>query len=144
MDAIPAEAAWPPIVVYGVIIAAALLVLLVFWVWQKGRRLSGDHVFHASRLSRGNHLFPAQVVLTPHSLTLYKPQWIGKVEQAIHIAHVASVKIETHLIFSDIYVETSGGHAPVVCYGHTKSDAIRIKELIERFQSEYYRTRTPQ
>ena len=98
----------------------------------------GEHVFRASRFGRGNHLFPAQVVITPSSLTLYKPQWIGKLEESIHMAHVASIKIDTHLIFSDISIETSGGQDPVICQGHTKGDAVSMKELLERFQSEYY------
>src|SRR5205085_10638721 len=112
--------------------------ILLYWIWRKGRRLPGEYVFRASRLGRGNHLFPAQVAITPNSLTLYKPQWIGRLEESIHMAHIASIKIDTHLVFSDIYVETSGGQDPVVCHGHTKADAIRMKELIEKFQGEYY------
>jgi hypothetical protein len=76
--------------------------------------------------------------VTPDSLTLYTPQWIGKLEQSIHIAHVASVRIDTNLLFSDLFIESSGGEHPVVCHGHTKGDAIRIKELIERYQTHYY------
>ena len=127
---------------YAVAVVATVLLLIGLWVWMKGRPLPGEHVFRASRLGKGNHLFPSQVVITPQSLTLYKASWIGKTEESIHMAHVASVKIETHLIFSDIYVETSGGQNPVVCHGHTKSDAVRIKELIEKFQTEYYKSKT--
>jgi hypothetical protein len=142
METAPALHEVPPALTYALIIAAALLVIVALWIWNKGRRLPGDHVFRASRWGRGNHLFPAQVVITPSSLTLYKPQWIGKLEESIHMAHVASIKIDTHLLFSDIYVETSGGQSPVVCHGHTKGDAIRIKELLEKFQGEYYGKRT--
>ena len=123
---------------YALAVVVAVLVLLGVWVWMKGRRLPGEHVFRASRVSKGNHLFPAQVSITPQSLTLYKPQWIGKLEESIHMAHIASIKIDTHVVFSDIYVETSGGQDPVVCHGHTKGDAVKMKDLIERFQSEYY------
>ena len=139
MNPTPADAPWPPLAIYIIVIAVAVVAGLVFWIWWKGRRLPGEHVFRASRFGRGNHLFPAQVTITPSSLTLYTPQWIGKLEESIHMAHVASIKIATHLVFSDIYVETSGGQDPVVCHGHTKGDAIRMKELIEKFQSEYYR-----
>ena len=31
---------------------AVVFALIVFWVLRKGRRLPGDHVFRASRLSR--------------------------------------------------------------------------------------------
>jgi hypothetical protein len=27
----------------------------------------------------------------------------------------------------------------MVCHGHTKGDAVRIKQVIELFQSEYYK-----
>jgi hypothetical protein len=38
-------------------IAAAGAGLLVLLFWHKGRRISGKHVFRASRLSRGNLFF---------------------------------------------------------------------------------------
>jgi hypothetical protein len=73
----------------------------------------------------------------------HTPQWIGGVEQSIHMAHVASVRIDTNLLFSNVLIETSGGASPVMCYGHRKGDAVRMKELIERYQSEYYRGKQP-
>ena len=134
-----AAASWSSIGIYVAVIVAGVLAILLAWIWLKSRRLPGEHVFGASRLSRGNRLFPAQVVISPTSITLYKPQWIGKLEESIHMAHVASIRIDTHLVFSDIYIETSGGQDPIACHGHAKGDAVRMKELIEKFQSEYYR-----
>ena len=123
-------------------ILAALVVILVWVILRKGRRLPGEHVFKASRLSRGNRIFPAQVTITKDSITLYEPQLIGRVEKSIHMAHVSSIKIDTNLIFSDVLIETTGGHHPMVCHGHTKGDAVEIKKLIEQMQSErYQRTR---
>jgi hypothetical protein len=116
-----------------------LLVLLAIVVVRKGRMMPGPHVFRASRLSRGNRVFPAQVIITPSSLTLYRPQWIGKLEESIHMAHIASIKIDTHVFFADITVETSGGQDPVICHGHSKGDAVEMKKVIEEFQSDYYR-----
>jgi len=87
-------------------------------------------------------LFPAQVVITPGSLTIYKPKWIGKLEESIHMAHIASIKISTHAIFSDVCIESSGGQDPIVSHGHTKGDAVAMKDLIEKFQSDYYRNKT--
>ena len=119
-----------------------LLVALAIWLWiliLKGRRLPGDHVFRASRLSRGNRIFPTQVVITPTSVTHYTPQLVGKLEESIHMSHVASIKIDTNLMFSDVLIETTGGHNPVRCHGHSKGDAIEIKKLIEQFQTAYYR-----
>ena len=118
---------------------SALTLMVVLYVLRKGRRLTGAHVFRASRLSRGNRLFPAQVVITPTSLSHFHPQWIGKLEESIHMAHVASITIDTHIVFSDVVIESTGGHNPIVCHGHTKGDAVEMKKTIERYQSEYYK-----
>jgi len=124
---------------YVAIAIAAVVILLGLWIWSKGRRLPGENVFGASRWTRGNHLFPTQVVLTPSSITLFKPQWIGKVEESIHMTHVASIKIDTNMLFANVLIESSGGQDPIVCHGHSKADAIRMKELIEQFQGAFYR-----
>src|SRR5438270_2216929 len=117
--------------------AAAVLGLVI--VWRKGRPFAAGDVFRASRLSRGNRLFPTQVLITPTSVVQYKPRWIGRQEETIHMAHVASVKIDTGLLFSNVLIETSGGSDPIVCHGHGKRDAARMKTLIEGYQTDYYR-----
>ena len=118
---------------------AALLALLAYWVWQKGRPFAQGDVFRASRFSRGNHLFPTQVLITPTSVVQYTPRWIGRQEETIHMAHLASVKIETGMLLSNVLIETSGGTDPIACHGHRKGDAARMKDLIERYQTDYYR-----
>ena len=127
-----------------VVLGAALAVVagLALYVYLRGRPFMPGDVFRASRLSKGNRLFPTQVAITPSSVVHYTPQWIGRLEQSIHIAHVASVSIDTHILFSDVLIETSGGTDPIKCYGHHKRDAVRMKELIERYQSSYYRDPT--
>ena len=96
-------------------------------------------MFRASRLSSGNRLFPTQVRITPTSVVHFTPQWVGKLEHSIHMAHIASVSIDTQLLFSDVYIETTGGARPIHCRGHHKSDAVRMKQLIEQHQTAYYR-----
>jgi hypothetical protein len=98
-----------------------------------------SRTFYASRLTSGNFLFPAQVEISPTSVTMRKPRLIGKTEESIHIAHIASIKINTHLFFSDVEIESSGGENPAICHGHTKGDAIAMKELIEQYQTDYYK-----
>jgi hypothetical protein len=120
-------------------ILAAVLLSVAVVVWRKGRPFAGGHLFRASRLSRGNRLFPTQVLISPTSVVHYTPQWFGRVEHSMHMAHVASVRIDTNLLFSDVFVESSGGASPIRCHGHRKSDAIRMKELIEQYQTAYYR-----
>lgn len=123
----------------AIIVVLVVAALLVIWVASRGRLLPGEHVFRASRWTRGNRLFPSQVVITPASVTLYKPQWVGKLEESIHMAHVSSITIDTHVLFSDVTIETSGGRDPVICHGHTKGDAVEMKKVIEDFQSDLYR-----
>ena len=119
----------------GVILASGVLIAVIA---VRGRQVAGDHVFRASRWSRGNHLFPTQVAITPDSVVHHTPQWFGRREQSIHMAHVSSVEIDTNLFFSNVVIETSGGSEPVRCHGHRKRDAVEMKRLINRFQSDYY------
>jgi hypothetical protein len=130
-----------PITLSAVALVVVVLVLAVpgFVVWRKGQPAVDGEVFRASRLSRGNRLFPTQVIVTPHSVVHYTPQWIGRHEHSIHIAHVSSVRIDTGLMFSDVVIETTGAAGAIHCRGHRKGDAVRIKQLIEQFQSAYYR-----
>jgi len=119
--------------------ALAIAVILLLVVWRKGRPFVAGHVFRASRLSSGNRLFPTQVQITPTAIVHHTPHWFGRSEHSIHIAHVASVRVDTGVIFSDVYIETSGGAAAVKCHGHRKRDALEMQRLIEQFQSTYYR-----
>src|SRR5207247_2259714 len=107
-------------------IAAAALAAVVLWFFYvKGRLVPGEHVFRASRLSSGNHLFPTQVGVTPTSIVHYTPRWVGRSEQSIHMAHVASVRVDTGLLFADVLIESSGGADPVRCHGHRAVAAAR-------------------
>ena len=121
----------------GVGVLIVVLPLLLFWL--KGRPFAAGDVFRASRLSKGNRFFPTQVLITPTSVVHYTPELIGRREQSIHMAHVASVSINTNMLFSDVVIETSGGTEPVRCHGHRKQDAMRMKTLIEQHQTAYYR-----
>jgi hypothetical protein len=113
-------------------------------LYLKGRRIPGEHVFRASRLSAGNRLLPTQVAIGPDSVVHCQPQWFGRLEHSIHMAHVASVRIDTNLLFSDVFIETTGGASPIQCRGHLKKDALEMKRLIERYQSKYYKSRPVQ
>jgi hypothetical protein len=119
-----------------ILIVVAIVVYIVLW---RGRKRPGDHVFRASRLSKGNRIFPSQVMITPTSITHFRPQFIGKLEKSIHMAHVSSIKIDTNIVFSDVFIETTGGHNPIACYGHFKSEAVEMKRIIEKYQSDYYK-----
>lgn len=121
--------------------ALGVVALLTWIVVLKGRPFTSGDVFRASRWSSGNRLLPTQVAVTPDSIVQYTPKWIGHNEEVIHIAHVASVKIASGALLSDIEIETSGGSDPIQCHGHRKADAMRIKSLVEQYQGAYYRNR---
>ena len=122
-------------------VVLGVVALLAWVVVIKGRPFTTGDVFRASRWSKGNRLFPTQVAISKDSVVQYKPKWIGHSEEVIHIAHIASVKIATGAILSDIEIETSGGSDPISCHGHHKGDAVKMKSLIEQYQGTYYRNR---
>jgi hypothetical protein len=133
----------PDELVIAIAIVAVVLLLALLFLWWKGRPFAAGDVFRASRWSRGNHLLPTQVSITPSSVVHFTPELFGRREHSIHLAHVSSVGIDTHFLFSDVLIETSGGTTPVRCHGHRKRDAVRMKALIEEYQTAYYRGGRP-
>ncbi len=129
---------WQMVGMVAVGVVAIVLLVLLWIIYRKGRPFADGDVFRASRLSKGNHIFPTQVHITPTNVVHHTPQWFGKYQHSIHMAHISSVGIDTHILFSDLYIETSGGAAPIKCEGHRKGDAVRMKDLIEQYQSAYY------
>ncbi len=51
------------------------------------------------------------------------------------MGQVASVHIATGVIWSEIRIESTGGTDPITSHGHRKADALRIRDLIESYQS---------
>lgn len=91
--------------------------------------------FKASRFTKGNFLFPTVIEITDTAVVRRVRRWFTVNEMSIHLQRVASVRIETGLMWSDILIESTGGSDPIASHGHYKSDAKRIKELIEAAQS---------
>jgi hypothetical protein len=133
-----------PRLLWAAVALVVIALIVLFIVWNKGRPFAKGDVFRASRFSAGNRLFPTQVAISPTSVVHYTPEWFGRLEHSMHMAHVASVRIDTNLMFSDVYIETTGGASPIKCHGHRKADAVRMKALIERYQTEYYRGNSAQ
>lgn len=92
------------------------------------------NVFTASRWTSGNRIFPVRIEVSPNRVTRIKPRLFGSNEESIPIAKVASVNIQTGLIWSDIRIDSTGGSSPIVSHGHSKNDARTIRDLIERYQ----------
>ena len=128
------------LVTIALVVVLLVVALVGVHLYRKSRPLPGANVFVASRLTSGNRVFPTQVMISPTTVVHYTPHWIGRHEHSINIAHVASVRIDTKLLFSDVFVETTGGQSAINCRGHRKADAVEMKRLIEQFQTEYYKT----
>jgi hypothetical protein len=92
------------------------------------------HVFTASRWTAGNLIFPVRIEVNQNRVTRIKPRLFGSNEESIAIAKVASVNIQTGLIWSNIRIDSVGGSNPIVSHGHRKDDARAIRDLIERLQ----------
>jgi hypothetical protein len=95
---------------------------------------STGETFTASRWTRGNLFFPTRIVVTPLHVSRVKPRLFSNNEESIAISQVASVAIQTGIIWSEIRIESTGGTDPITSHGHRKQDAIRIRELIESYQ----------
>lgn len=94
-------------------------------------------IFRASRWTRGNFLFPTYIEVSERAVTRRKRAWFNRDEMSISMSKVASVHIRTGMIWSNILIESSGGSDALESHGHSKSDALRIKDLIENYQALY-------
>ena len=73
---------------------------------------------------------PVQVIKTKRS-------WFSSDEESINIRHISSVRIKTGVLWSDIWIESSGGTNQIYSHGHTKRDAQRIKQIVEDHQRTF-------
>jgi len=96
---------------------------------------ASEETFSASRWTRGNFWFPTRIVVSPLRVSRVKRRLFGSSEESISISQVASVKISTGVIWSDIVIDSTGGTDPITSHGHRKGDALRIRDLVEGFQA---------
>jgi hypothetical protein len=96
---------------------------------------ASDETFTASRWTKGNLWFPTRIVVSPLRVSRVKRRLFGSNEESISISQVASVKISTGILWSDILIESTGGTDPITSHGHRKADALRIRDLVEGFQA---------
>ena len=91
--------------------------------------------FQASRWTQGNRWFPTVIEVSDTAVTRRKRTLFSRNEMSVHLMRVASVRIDTGLFWSDILIESTGGGDALASHGHSKADALRIKELIEHAQT---------
>jgi len=97
---------------------------------------NSSKLFKASRLTRGNHIFPTRIEVGPEHVVRIKPRFFGRSEESILVSKVASVEISVGLFWSDIRIESTGGTDPIESHGHRKKDAIEIRSLVEQYQKK--------
>ncbi len=100
---------------------------------------AAPELFVASRWTSGNLIFPTQIAVGPERVTRIKRRLFGSDEESIAIPNVASVRIRTGILWSDIQIDSSGGSNPILSHGHRKRDAQRIRDLIDEYQAQFAR-----
>jgi len=97
---------------------------------------SPTEAFSASRWTQGKLFFPTRLVVSPQRVSRVKSRLFGSNEESIAMSKVASVHISTGVFWSEIRIESTGGTDPITSHGHRKSDAQRIRDLIETYQAQ--------
>lgn len=93
-------------------------------------------VFTASRLTAGNFLFPVRIEVTPERVARMRSTFFESSEESIALSKVASVSIQTGMLWSEIRIDSEGGANPILSHGHRKADAHAIRDLIEKYQRD--------
>lgn len=95
-----------------------------------------DKHYASSRLTSGNLLFPDQVIVADDGIHFIKNRLFGSDEEIITYGKIASVKLNSGVLFADLTIETSGGSQPIFINGLPKNDAQEIKETIRFYQTK--------
>jgi len=90
--------------------------------------------YASSRFTSGNFWFPDRVTIASDGVHFLKRRLFGSDEEIINYDQIASVKINTGVLWADISIETAGGSQPVFINGLPKNDAQEIKAAIRRHQ----------
>jgi uncharacterized membrane protein YdbT with pleckstrin-like domain len=90
--------------------------------------------FRASRLTRGNLLFPDILRLEDDCVVRVKRGWFSSDEESIAYPRIASVRVRAGLIFATMLIESSGGTDPMEFNGLTKGSAHEAHDLLQQLQ----------
>ena len=84
----------------------------------------------ASRLSEGNKLFPAEILVEETGLTIKIPGFFSGDETSLPYSSISAVEIDTPLIgYSTIRFYHNGNK--VEAHGFSKSDVQEIRDAVE-------------
>ena len=95
-----------------------------------------DKHYKSNRLTSGNTLFPDEVTVADDGIHFIKHRVFGSDEEIITYGKIASVKVNSGLLFADLTIETSGGSQPIFINGLAKGDAQEIKDAIRFYQTQ--------
>lgn len=95
-----------------------------------------DKHYASSRLTSGNFLFPDEVIVAEDGIHFIKRRFFGSDEEIIAYSKIASVKLNSGILFANLTVETAGGSLPIFINGLLKRDAQEIKDAIRRYQTD--------
>ncbi|MCF6277575.1 MAG: PH domain-containing protein [Anaerolineales bacterium] len=95
-----------------------------------------DKLYTSSRLTSGNALFPDRVIVADDGIHFIKRRFFGSNEEIITYGKIASVKLNSGIMFADLTLETTGGSQPIFINGLMKSDAREIKDAIRFYQTQ--------
>jgi len=121
-------------------VAAVVGLAVICWAVNYGRNRPFARdvpVFRASRWTKGNHIWPTQVAVFPNRVVRHTPRLFGHFEETIGIDQVASVSVDSSLIFGDVIIETTGGSQPIRCHGHFRGDTDEIRRKITEAQAAH-------
>jgi uncharacterized membrane protein YdbT with pleckstrin-like domain len=87
-------------------------------------------VFIASRLTRGNKVFPSKIIIDQLGVTLKIPGLFSGNEKTVPYTRISSVDIVCPFVgYSTIIIETTG-EGSIRAHGFTNSSVKRMKELL--------------
>jgi hypothetical protein len=88
--------------------------------------------FKATRLSWASLLFPVRIEITDKQIICVKWHWLWRRKSTVNIDNIASIHIRNMRFTSEILFKNLNGGVPLKIVGMNKSDARRIRHLVEK------------
>ncbi|MGE0710784.1 MAG: hypothetical protein AB7N76_27690 [Planctomycetota bacterium] len=93
-------------------------------------------IYKSSRFSSGNMFFPDRLVLEADRVLFKKSHLIGGEEESIRYEQIASVSVQSGVLFANLLFESTGGTEPVYMNGLWRGTATAAKaDLMARIRA---------
>lgn len=93
--------------------------------------------FVASRWTRGNFLFPDVLQLDDNGVVKVKRRLFGTNEESVSYGKIASVHLDSGILFATLRIESTGGSDPLIMSGLTRGAAHTARRLIQDAQARW-------